>query len=534
MEKVEFHEVIVIGAGFAGIGMLNRMKQDGVDALCLEAGSDVGGVWFWNKYPGARTDSEAWYYCFSVSEQLRQEWNWKERYPGQEEVRQYLSYAADKFGVRENIIFGSRVDKAVYDADQKVWNVWAGGRGYVCRFLISAMGILSSVFVPPFPGLDTFKGRVLLTARWPDEQPDFSGRRVGLIGTGATGVQLVPVLAQRAGSLTVFQRTANFVIPAQNHDLDDDFRADIKRNYSQIWEQIDRHAFAMPMEVTGRLYRDFTEEQREAIFEEGWRRGGFRFLFETFDDVMVDNECNEAASEFVRAKIRSIVKDPRTAELLSPRDHPYSSKRPPAGHGYYEAYNNPNVSLVDIKTNKIERVVPEGLQLEDGSVFEFDDLIIATGFDAFTGALTCVEIRGETGQTIAEKWAEGAKTLFGVATHDFPNFFMITGPLATFGNVPTTIERNIDWIGDAIAYVRSQDGNAVMEVTEQAEQGWAEMAQEAVDTSVIKDGAGANSWILGANIPGKKVAPVAFLGGFNNYVDKLRAEKAPYPSFEFK
>lgn len=534
MSKAEFHEVIVIGAGFGGIGMLNRLKEDGVDALCLEAGGDVGGVWYWNRYPGARTDSEAWYYCFSVSDEMGQEWNWKERYPAQKEVRDYLSYASHKLGVRDRIAFNSKVDKAIYDADRKQWSVFVGEKAYACRFLISAMGILSSVFVPPFSGLDEFKGRVFITARWPDEEPDFKGRRVALIGTGATGVQITPIVSQTAASLTVFQRTANFVIPAQNHELDDDFRADIKKRYSQIWADADRHPFAMPMDVTGRLYRDFTDEQRQEIFEEGWRRGGFRYLFETFDDVMVDKECNEAASEFVRSKIRSIVKDPKTAELLCPRDHPYASKRPPAGHGYYEAFNNPNVSLVDIKTNKISRVLPQGLQLEDGSTYEFDDLIIATGFDAFTGALTCVEIRGESGSTIAEKWKDGAKTLFGVATHDFPNFFMITGPLATFGNVPTTIERNIDWIGDAIQFVKSQGSDVAMEVTEQAEQGWADLAQEVIDSSVIKDGAGANSWILGANIPGKKVAPVAFLGGFNNYVDKMRAEKAPYPSFDFK
>lgn len=534
MREVDFHEVIVIGAGFGGIGMLNRLKQDGVDALCLEAGSDVGGVWYWNKYPGARTDSEAWYYCFSVSDEMGQEWNWKERYPAQPEVQQYLRYAADKLSVRSNIVFNTKVNKAVFDRDRKQWLVTAGEKVYSCRFLISAMGILSSVFVPPFPGLDEFKGRVLLTARWPDEQPDFVGRKVGLIGTGATGVQITPMVSKTAASLTVFQRTANFVIPAQNHDLDDSFRANIKAKYPEIWAASDRHPFAMPMEITGRLFRDFTEEQREEIFEEGWRRGGFRFLFETFDDVMVDPECNEAASEFIRSKIRSIVKDPETAERLCPRDHPYASKRPPAGHSYYEAYNNPNVSLVDIKKNKIARVVPEGLQLEDGSIHEFDDLIIATGFDAFTGALTSVEIRGESGATIAEKWKDGAKTLFGISTHDFPNFFMITGPLATFGNVPTTIERNIDWIGDAIGYVKSQGDDVIMDVTEQAETNWADLAQEVIDSSVIKDGAGANSWILGANIPGKKVAPVAYLGGFNNYVDMMRAEKAPYPSFDFE
>ncbi|HUD90710.1 NAD(P)/FAD-dependent oxidoreductase [Sphingobium sp.] len=534
MNEVEHHEAIVIGAGFSGIGMLNRLKGVGVNALCLEAGGDVGGVWYWNKYPGARTDSEAWYYCFSVSDEIGQEWDWTERYPAQGEVRKYLSYAADKFDVRDSIVFNAKVDKAAFDPVSKLWTVEVGDKTYSCRFLISAMGILSSVFVPPFPGLDEFDGRVILTARWPDEEPDFNGRRVGLIGTGATGVQITPMVSQVAKSLTVFQRTANFIIPAQNHELDDDFRADIKARYPEIWRQADRHAFAMPFETTGRLARDFSDEQRHEIFEEGWRRGGFRFLFETFDDILTDDECNAAAVAFIHFKIRSIVEDPAKAELLCPKDHPYGSKRPPAGHGYYEAYNNPNVSLVDISKNKIARVVPQGLQLDDGTIHEFDDLIVATGFDAFTGALTSVDIRGVSGTSIAEKWTDGAKTLFGIATHDFPNFFMITGPLSTFGNVPSTIESNIAWIGDAIEHVRSRGDSVVMEVSEEAEVDWANLSQEVIDATLIREGASAHSWILGANIPGKKVAPVAFLGGYNNYVDMLRAESAPYPKFELK
>jgi cyclohexanone monooxygenase len=528
------YEALVIGAGFAGLGMLWQLKEMNVSAHCFEAGTDVGGTWYWNKYPGARTDSEAWYYCFSFSGELNQEWKWKERYPSQKEVRSYLSHVAERFSLREHITFRTRVTKAAYDESEKLWTVVTDrGEEYKAKYLISAMGILSSAFVPPWPGFGDFKGRHYLTAQWPETRPDFNGRRVGLIGTGATGVQITPHLAEECARLTVFQRTPNYVVEAQNHALTDHFLADIKSKYPEIWRQVDRHAFAMPFEVTGRVHRDFTAEERNEIFEEGWRRGGFRFLFETFDDLLVDKEANEAASEFIRNKIRSIVKDKKTAELLCPKGYPYGSKRPPAGHGYYETFNRDNVDLVDISENEITRILPEGIELKNGTKYELDDIVIATGFDAFTGALVNVDIRGKSGVSLADKWRDGPRTLFGVATNGFPNLFMITGPLSTFGNVPSTIESNIRWICGAISYLKSNKLEA-MEVNEHAEDAWVKTTQEAVDATLISEGARANSWILGANIPGKKHVPVAFLGGYNNYVDMMRAECEEYPSFSFE
>lgn len=528
------YEALVIGAGFAGLGMLWQLKEMNISAHCLEAGTDVGGTWHWNRYPGARTDSEAWYYCYSFSKELNQEWKWTERYPSQTEVKSYLTHVANKFDLKRSITFNTRVKKANYDAAQKLWIVVTeGGAQYKAKYLISAMGILSSVFVPPFPGLKDFKGNCYLTARWPQQDPDFTGRRVGLIGTGATGVQIAPHLAEKSKSLTIFQRTPNYVVPAQNHSLSEEFLSNIKSRYPEIWQQVDRHAFAMPFEVTGRLASQYTPQQRNEIFEEGWRRGGFRFLFETFDDLLVDKDANEAASEFIRSKIKTIVKDPKTAELLCPHGYPYGSKRPPAGHGYYETFNRDNVSLVDISKNIISRIVPDGIELQDGTRHQLDDIVVATGFDAFTGALVDVDIRGKAGVSLAEKWKEGPRTLFGVATSGFPNFFMITGPLSTFGNVPSTIESNIRWIAAALSHLKSRNLDS-MDVSEQAEEGWVQATQDAINSTLIPDGARANSWIVGANIPGKKVVPVAFLGGYNNYVDKMRAEGVQYPSFSFQ
>jgi cation diffusion facilitator CzcD-associated flavoprotein CzcO len=354
---------VVIGAGFGGLRILHELRQRGISARVIEAGSDVGGTWYWNRYPGARTDSEAWVYCFSFSEEVQQEWNWKERFPAQPEVLEYLNFVADRFDLRRDIQFGTRVRSAVYDESTNVWTVTTDkDETYTSTFLITATGPLSHPLDPPFEGLDSFEGDWYLTARWPKRPVDFTGKRVGLVGTGATGVQVAPVVAEQAAHLTVFQRTPNYVIPANNRPLTDDERTAIKARYDEIWDQTQRHVFAFSMDPANRTRADVTPEQQREVLEAGWRTGGFQYLFETFDDLLVDEESNEAAAEFLRSKIREIVKDPQTAELLCPKGYPLGGKRPPLGHSYYETFNRDNVTLVDVSMDPIERVTPKGGQ----------------------------------------------------------------------------------------------------------------------------------------------------------------------------
>ncbi|MGF0289922.1 flavin-containing monooxygenase, partial [Rhodococcus ruber] len=380
-------DALVIGAGFAGVRMLIELQKLGLSAVALEAGTDVGGTWYWNRYPGARTDSESWSYCFPFPE-IEQEWDWSERYPGQEEVQRYIGFVADRFDVRRHIRFGHRVTAATYDDADNTWTITTDdGNQFTCTYFFTGLGHLSVPQEPPYEGLDSFNGEVYLTGRWPKEKVDFTGKRVAVVGTGASGIQTIPHVAEVAEHLTVFQRTPNYVMPAQNHDLDDEFRRKIKSDYAAVWNKARNHVFGFPMDPAGRMYDDVEiDAERDRIFEEGWRNGGFHFVFETFDDLILDQRSNDAAAEFIRKKIREIVEDPETAELLTPRGYPYISKRPPSGTNYYETFNRDNVSLVDIRSNPIEALTANGLRTRERE-YEFDVIIFATGFDAVTGAL---------------------------------------------------------------------------------------------------------------------------------------------------
>jgi cyclohexanone monooxygenase len=410
--------------------------------------------------------------------------------------------------------------------DSSAWHIETDtGHRLTCRYLITAVGGLSHAYEPPLPGADTFRGERYLTARWPKEEVDFAGKRVAVIGTGSSGVQIIPQAAQTARTLTVFQRTANYVVPARNCPLDGTHRAAIKADYPAIWEQVRAQVFNMPMTTAGRVFADLDDEGRRRVLERGWETGGFRFLFETFDDMQTNQECNDAASEFVRDKIRSIVQDPQTAELLCPKNHPLGSKRPPLGHYYYETYNRSNVSLVDVSDNAIEAVTERGLRLADGTEHELDMIIFATGFDAGTGALTAIDIRGRDGRSLAEVWEPGAKTHLGVAISGFPNLFMLGGPGAPFGNFPPTTEFGIGWIADAIEYMH-EHGIEVMEATPEAMDAWLNKLQAIIDATVLGQGEAVRTWFLGANVPGKAHVPLFYLGGAPAYCDELRDSAA--------
>lgn len=513
-------DLVIVGAGFAGLAMLQRARGSGLRTRVIEAGSGVGGTWFWNRYPGARTDSECYYYQLSFSKELVEEWTWSERYPGQPEMLRYLDFVADKFDLRRDISFSTRVTamEFVDRADGAGWEVTTdSGELLRAKWVVTGLGFLTHPHVPDFPGLDSFAGDLHLTCRWPEEGVDLTGKRVGIIGTGATGVQAIPIIAEQAAELTVFQRTPNYVVPAQNRPLEPDEIADLKARHYEILEKARNHSFAMPFDPGNGPAMAVDEEERQRIFEDGWSRGGFRFLFETFDDLILDPDANEAAAEFIRAKIRETVHDQEVAELLSPRGYPYSGKRPPAGHDYYEAYNRENVTLVDVsaKGAPIREITPTGVRTADRE-YEFDVLVLATGFDAVTGAHTAIDVRGRDGLTLKEKWLDAPKTYLGLTVAGFPNLFMISGPMSPFANLPVCIEKNVEWIGNALDHARAE-GLRTVEATEEAEADWGRRVQEAVEPTLLTLGEGVHSWFTGANIPGKAHVVNVWFGGANNY-----------------
>ncbi|HEY2202892.1 MAG TPA: NAD(P)/FAD-dependent oxidoreductase [Pseudonocardia sp.] len=507
-------DAVVVGAGFGGLRMLHELRRLGLSATVLEAGSDVGGTWYWNRYPGARTDSESWVYAFSFSKELQDSWDWTERFPAQPEALAYLQHAADRFDMRRDIRLRTRVRSAVYDEASRTWTVTTDqGQTLTCTYFITAAGLLSQPYRPPFPGLDDFEGEWHVTGHWPKDGVDVAGKRVAVIGTGATAVQVIPIVAHTAAHLTVFQRTPNYVLPARNYTLTDDERRSIRANYESIWRKTREHFFAFAMDYTGRTVDDVTPEEHQKILEGGWEAGGFRFIFETFDDIFVDERSNEAAAEFVRNKIRAIVKDPETAELLCPKDYPLAGKRPPLGHFYYETFNRDNVSLVDVNESPIEGITATGVRTATGE-HEADIIIFATGFDAVTGSLTTMDIRGRNGTTLTEKWQAGPRTHLGIAVDEFPNMFMICGPQTPFANIPVVIDGIVEWIGGAIRHLRDNDVCA-MEAAPEAVDHWRRHMDDLVNATVLPKGR--NSWFLGDNIPGKPHVVLFYFGGAGAY-----------------
>jgi cation diffusion facilitator CzcD-associated flavoprotein CzcO len=517
------YDAIVVGAGFGGLRALRELRDVlGMSVRVLEAGTDVGGTWYWNRYPGARTDTESWAYCFSFDEQLQQDWDWPERFPTQQHVLEYLRHVADRFDMRKDIQCSARVTAAVYDEERNRWTVEIeGGERFTSTYLVCASGVLSVTYDPPFPGLETFEGEWYQTSRWPKNPVDFQGKRVAVVGTGATGVQVIPIVAHEAEHLTVFQRTPNYVMPGRNHPLTEEQRREIKRNYDAIWAQARSQVFAFPMAPAGRLSCELTtEEDLRPVFEAGWEAGGFRYLFETVDDLLVDERVNDYASEFVREKIRAIVKDPDTAEKLCPKTHPVGGKRPPLGHFYYEAFNRENVELVDVRENPISEITPTGIRLRDGSEHEADVIIFAIGFDAVTGSLTHMDLRGRGGVSIAERWRDGAATYLGMSCDGFPNLFMILGPQGPFANLPPVIEAQVEFMGGVLARMR-EDGAERVEATPEAVDGWSRQCQELLDATIIANGLEDRPWFLGANIPGKPVSVLFYFGGAAAYFGEL-------------
>jgi cyclohexanone monooxygenase len=508
-------DVVVVGAGFAGMYMLHRLRGLGLSARVFEQGDGVGGTWYWNRYPGARCDVESMQYSYSFSDELQREWDWSERYAPQPEILKYANHVADRFDLRRDIQFGTRVESAVFDESANQWSVTTSdGETVTAQFVVLATGCLSNARMPDIKGLAGFKGKVYHTGHWPHEAVDFSGLRVGVIGTGSSGIQSVPVIAEQASHLTVFQRTANFSIPARNAALTAEERAQFRSNYPEIRRfarEEARNGIYTDMPDRGAL--DDGDNERRARYEARWSRGGLTFM-SVYNDLALDKAANDTAADFVREKIAEIVRDPATAKLLQPNSHPIGTKRICIDSDYFAAFNRPNVTLVDIKANPIEEILPNGVRTA-AKDFEVDALVLATGFDAMTGSVARIDIRGRNGQTLNQKWAAGPRTYLGVMSAGFPNLFIITGPgsPSVLSNMIVSIEQHVDWIADCIGYMRERDLDA-MEANKDAEDNWVAHVNEVASTTLYPR---ANSWYMGANIPGKPQIFMPYIGGVGVY-----------------
>ncbi|BBY60997.1 cyclohexanone monooxygenase [Mycolicibacterium sarraceniae] len=506
----------MVGAGFAGLYALHKFRSQGLSARVLEAAPDVGGTWYFNRYPGARCDVESVDYCYSFSDELQQEWTWTEKYATQSEILAYINWVADKLDLRCDITFNTRVVSAVLDEQTLRWRITTdAGHSVEARFVVMATGPLSAAMTPDFAGLNAYGGEVYHTARWPHEDVDFTDKRVAVIGTGSSGIQSIPIIAEQARHLYVFQRTPNYSVPAGNRPLTAEEVADIKANYAERRRVSWRSGGGSPHVAHPKLTMDATPDERREAFETRWELGGVLFS-KTFTDQMVSLQANDEARKFYEDKIRSVIDDPDLAELLIPTDHPIGTKRICTDSNYFQTFNHPNVTLVSVRKTPIESVDETGINTSEAH-FDVDALVLATGFDAMTGTLAKIDIVGRGGHTLVDDWADGPRTYLGLGTDGFPNLFLVSGPgaPAVLANMVLHAEAHVNWIADAIGYLDRQ-GCAAMEPTADAVDSWiAECAQRAEATLFTK----ANSWYMGANVPGKPRQFMLFIGGFATYLD---------------
>ena len=507
-------DAVVIGAGFAGLYMLYRLRKLGLTARVFEAGDGVGGTWYWNRYPGARCDVESMQYSYSFSDELQQEWKWSERYPRQEEILAYINHVADRFDLRPDIQLQTRVTDARYDENRQCWAVRTDvGDQVTARFLISAGGCLSAARVPDVPGLADFQGRWYHTGNWPHEPVDFLGKRVAVIGTGSSGIQIIPAIARQARELVVFQRTPNFSIPAWNRPLPDSEQQAWKANYPQHRSKARTTRSGILYQYSDKSTWDVDAAERQQEYERRWTTGGANFTH-AFNDIFIDRMANDSAAEFVRNKIRTTVKDPKVAAMLTPTDHAIGTKRICVDTDYYKTFNLPHVRLADLRAAPIEAVTAGGIRTRDAS-YEHDAIVFATGYDAVTGALDRIDIRGKGDEALKEKWSHGPRTYLGLMAAGFPNFFMITGPgsPSILTNVVVAIEQHVDWIARCLEHMQAQ-GQKVAEAQSGAEEEWVRHVNEVASRTLFPT---TNSWYMGANIPGKPRAFLPYVGGFATY-----------------
>lgn len=508
-------DAVVIGAGFSGLYMLYRLREAGLSTRVYETGDGVGGTWYWNRYPGARCDSESICYNYTFSEELYKEWSWSSRFPEQPEILKYLNFVADKFDLRPGIQFSTRVTSASFDEETNRWNIQTDqGDQVSAKYFITGVGCISTANIPNIKGMDNFEGELYHTGHWPHEKVDFTGKRVGVIGTGSSGIQSIPVIAKEAKHLTVFQRTPQYSVPAKNHPYTAEFLEKSKENYHSMRELMRNSVGGMAFKYGENSVLDHTPEQRREFLEAAWEKGGWAVL-SAYNDLLTNEEGNLLVAEFVRSKIREIVKDPETAEKLLP-DHYYGTKRAIIDTDYFETYNRENVRLVDVKKAPIEEITSNGIRTEDGE-YDLDVIVFATGFDGMTGSLFKIDIRGRDNVALKEKWENGAKTktYLGLTTAGFPNLFMLTGPESpsVLGNMPAAIEQHVEWVMDCIEHLQNNEIE-VFEAKTESEEKWSQHCRELADSTLYTK---TESWYTGANIEGKAKGFPIYVGGYNVY-----------------
>jgi cyclohexanone monooxygenase len=514
-------DAVVVGAGFAGMYMLHRLRGLGMSAVVFEAADDVGGTWWWNRYPGARCDVESMQYSYSFSEELQQEWRWSERYAAQPEILRYAGHVADRFDLRRDIRFATRVTHATFDAGRAAWRVRTDrGDDVHGAFCIMATGCLSAGRVPDIPGADSFAGRCYHTGEWPHAGVDFSGQRVAVIGTGSSAIQAIPVIAAQAAHVTVFQRTPNFSVPARNTAMTPEYERSWKDEYADRRRKARTYRSGIIYNFGTAPAMETPPDMRQREYESRWQSGGIGIL-SAYTDLILSKDANDTAAEFVRAQIRAIVRDPAVAEHLLPHDHPIGTKRICMDTGYYETFNRSNVTLVNLRETPIAAITPSGLRTADGVEHAVDSVVFATGFDAMTGALLRMGITGESGLTLVEKWTDGPRSYLGLMIAGFPNLFTITGPgsPSVLSNMMVSIEQHVDWISDCLAFMRAR-GLGRIAATREAEDDWIAHGDEVAQRTLYPQ---AKSWYMGANIPGKPRVFMPYIGGVGVYRDTCDA-----------
>jgi cyclohexanone monooxygenase len=520
---VKHFDAVVVGAGFAGLYALHRLRGLGLSARVYEAGRGVGGTWYWNRYPGARCDVESMDYSYSFSDELQQEWCWAERYASQPEILQYINHVADRFDLRRDIQLETRVTAAVFDEATSRWAIETDrGDRVSARFCVMATGCLSDAQVPDIKGRETFAGAWYHTGKWPHEGVDFTGRRVGVIGTGSSAIQSIPIIAKQAAHLFVFQRTPNYSVPARNAPLDADYERRVKADYAAFRRQARESRIGFVVERSEESALAVSAEARQREYDTRWSRGGLGFSA-TYADLLTSQDANDTAAEFFRARIREIVRDPSVAATLCPSDYPLGTKRLCVDTDYYATFNRDNVTLLDLRETPIDAITPRGVRTTQAE-YAVDSLVFATGFDAMTGALLKVDIRGRGGRTLRAKWADGPRTYLGLAVAGFPNLFMITGPgsPSVLSNMIVSIEQHVDWIADCIAHLRARRV-ARIEPTADAEEAWVAHVNEVGHATLYPK---AESWYMGANVPGKPRIFMPYIGGVGVYRQKCDAVAA--------
>jgi cation diffusion facilitator CzcD-associated flavoprotein CzcO len=518
-------DAIVIGAGVSGLYQLYKLRELGLRVRVFETGSDVGGTWYWNRYPGARFDSESWTYGYSFSPELLEEWDWEEHFAGQPETLRYLNHVAEKFGLRRDIEFNSRVTTAHYREATRSWQVTlADGRSFDCRFIVTAVGVLSAPTLPRIPGIESFRGQACHTHYWPKEKVDFAGKRVAVIGTGATGIQTITEVAKSAGHLTVFQRTAQWAAPLHNAKIGRDEMQRIRANYPEIFARCQETYGCFIHAADPRSTLEVTADDREAFWEKLYGEPGFGIWMGNFRDILTDRRANALISDFVARKIRQRVKDPAVAEKLVPKNHGFGTRRVPLESGYYEVYNQPNVELVDLTETPIERITPAGLKTS-AAEYEFDIVIYATGFDAITGAFDRIDIRGVGGASLQDKWRDGPQTFLGILVDGFPNLLMVMGPHAGLGNFPRAAEYSADWVTRLIRHARAR-GLTRIEATTAAATAWTDHVLATSEGLLFTE---VDSWMTGINrnVDGKATRRIMrYSGGHPAFRERCEAEAA--------